>query len=165
MTIRTARPEDADQIAAFWNPLIEQTTITFTTEPKSPVAIAADIAAKADTGLPYLALEISGRVVGFATYAQFRGGPGYRHTMEHSIILAPEVRSAGYGRALMQAVAAHARQNKVHSLMAGISGENTQAVAFHKKCGFETVGTVPQAGWKFGRWINLILMQKLIGSH
>lgn len=162
MQVRAAGPEDADRIADIWNPLIRDTAVTFTGDEKSPVSVAADIAARMDQCLPFLVVEGAGEVLGFATFSQFRGGPGYARTMEHTIILAPEARGQGAGRLLMQTLEAKAVKVGVHSLIAGISAENPNAVAFHKHLGFEKVGHVPQAGWKFGRWMDLILLQKLL---
>ncbi|MEL7259399.1 MAG: GNAT family N-acetyltransferase [Pseudomonadota bacterium] len=79
-------------------------------------------------------------------------------------MLEPDARGHGTGRALMAALEDHAVAQRVGSLMAGISGENTEAVAFHLALGYEEVGRVAQAGFKFGRWIDLILLQKRL-SH
>ena len=98
MTIRPARAADAQAIAAIWNPMIRDTAITFTTAEKTEAGLQADIAAR--DGAFWVAGE-GGHVLGFATYAQFRGGPGYARTMEHTVILSPLAHGRGIGRALM----------------------------------------------------------------
>ncbi|MWD27012.1 GNAT family N-acetyltransferase [Aquicoccus sp. SCR17] len=159
MIIRPAAPADATPIAAFWNPMIRDSAVTFSTEERTPERIAEDIAAR---GPLFLVAEDGGRVLGFATCFQFRGGPGYRHTMEHTIILAPESWGRGAGRALMEGLAQAAREAGAHSLIAAISAENAPALAFHAALGFAQAGRLPEAGRKFGRWMDLVLMQKML---
>ncbi|MCF2871945.1 N-acetyltransferase family protein [Octadecabacter sp. G9-8] len=154
--IRDAVLADAADIAAFWNPQILGSVVTFNSIVKTAADVAAIIAARPC----FLVVEIDGAVVGFATYDQFRGGIGYQHTMEHTIILAPASQGQGAGQELMQAVMAHARAADVHSLWAGVSAENAGGVAFHEKLGFEHVAVLPEVGRKFGRWMDLVLMQK-----
>lgn len=159
MILRPAEPRDAVQIAAIWNDVIDTSAATFTTLHKTPEGLVADMAARG----PAFQVAVDGdRVLGLATYGQFRGGPGYAHTMEHSIQLAPEARGRGVGRALMVALEHVARTEGVHSLWAGVSGENPGGVAFHQALGFSEIARLPEVGFKFGRWMDLILMQKIL---
>ncbi|TCS65705.1 phosphinothricin acetyltransferase [Primorskyibacter sedentarius] len=159
MMIRPATPEDAAAIMRIWNPIIRDTAFTFTTELKTEAGIAADIAAR---GAAFQVCKRAGQVVGFATYSPFRGGPGYAHTKEHSIMLDAQAHGQGTGRALMAALEGQARAEGVHSLWAGISGENAAAVGFHAALGFAHVARLPEVGFKFGRWMDLVLMQKIL---
>ncbi len=159
MKIRPAQGDDAAEIAAIWNDVIDNTAFTFTTERKSPEQLTRDIAAR---GRAFQVATDGTRLLGFATYFQFRGGPGYAHTMEHSIQLRPDARGLGAGRALMAAIEAHARANGVHSMWAGVSGENPSGVAFHAALGYAHIATLPQVGRKFDRWMDLVLMQKIL---
>ena len=159
MIVRSANCKDAEAIAALVNPIIRDTAITFTTAEKDVDALREAISA-ADGA--YHVAELDGDVVGYATYFQFRGGPGYAHTMEHSIALKPEARGSGAGRALMSAIEAHAKARGTHSLIAGVSAENPAGVAFHAAVGFREIAVLPQVGRKFGRWMDLVLMQKLL---
>ena len=76
--------------------------------------------------------------------------------------MAANARGRGVGRMLMQALEDHARASGMHSMIAGVSGENPGGVAFHDRLGYAQVAVLPQVGWKFGRWLDLILMQKLL---
>lgn len=162
MIIRGASAADAAAIAALWNPVIRDTAATFTTALKTPEGLAQDIAQKQADGLGFLVAEEGGQMLGFATYFQFRGGPGYAHTMEHTIHLQGSARGRGVGRALMGALCDHARAGGVHSLWAGVSGENPAGVAFHRAIGFQQIARLPEVGYKFGRWMDLILLQKIL---
>lgn len=155
--IRRAAAADADAIATIWNHVIRETTQTFTTAEKDPAALAVQILDQ-----PCFVAERSGAVVGFVIYGQFRGGPGYAHTMEHSIHLEPGARGAGLGRALMDRAEAHARAAGVHSMIAGVAGENAGGAAFHAALGYAEIARLPEVGWKFGRWHDLVVMQKML---
>lgn len=160
--IRPAEARDAAAVAAIWNPVIRDTAITFTTLEKTPEGLAAAFAASAAEDRAFLLAEEGGAVLGFATYGPFRGGPGYARTMEHTVILGPQARGRGVGRALMAAVEAHARARSIHSLWGGVSAENPDAVAFHRAIGFAEVARLPEVGFKFGRWMDLVLVQKIL---
>jgi len=152
--IRDAQPTDAKAICDIWNPIIRDTTITFTTTPKAPADIADLISER-----PFFVLELNNQIAGFATYGPFRNGPGYLRTMEHSIMMAEGSRAKGQAAALMDRLKTHAKSKKVHSLIAGMAGQNAPAITFHAKHGFQHVAHIPQAGWKFDTWHDLILMQ------
>jgi L-amino acid N-acyltransferase YncA len=160
--IRAARPEDAAAIAALLNHWIANTAITFTPTPKTAEDIADQIAAKAAAGHGFFVAVEDGALLGQASYGQFRAGAGYATCMEHSISLAPGARGQGLGRALLQAVEDHARTGGAHQMIAGVSGENPEGRAFHDRMGYRLVATVPQAGFKFGRFMDLWLMQKFL---
>lgn len=161
MTIRLATKSDCMSIASIWNQVIRDTAITFNPNEKSVDDVAALIAEKEAGGYAvFVADEDNGIVQGFATYGQFRGGAGYRFTAEHTVVLAPEARGKGHGRGLMQAVEDHARERGIHTIFAGVSSDNPRGVAFHTALGYHTVAVLPEVGFKFGRWLDLTLMQK-----
>lgn len=158
--IRLARPDDAARIADIQNPVIRDTSITFNSQEKTAAEIAESI-----RDLPcFMVAEEDAVVIGFASYTPFRRGIGYAQTMEHSIVLAPEARGKRAGGALLAALEDHARAAGIGSMWAGVSGENPEAVAFHARLGYEEIATLPRVGFKFGRWMDLVLMRKWLGD-
>ena len=158
--IRAAKAEDAAQIRAFWNTEIRDTLITFNSVEKTESDLVAMIEEKASAGLGFLVAEVDGDILGFATYGQFRGGIGYKHTAEHTIVLAPDARGRGVGRSLMAAIEQHARDMGFHTMWAGVSAGNPDGVVFHERVGYEKVAVLPEVGRKFDQWLDLVLMQK-----
>jgi len=154
--IRAAMTTDAPGIAAIWNPVIRDTTITFSPVQKSE----AEIAALTTGPDPFLVWGEAGQILGFARYFPFRSGPGYLHTVEHTILLRPDCWGRGGGRVLMTALCNLARDHGKHSMFAGVCAENDAGRAFHIALGFVEVARLPEVGFKFGRWIDLVLMQK-----
>ena len=161
MLIRCATTADAAAIAALWNPYIRDTAVTFNWVEKSHDDVAQMIADRDRLGHATFVAQDAG-LLGFATYAQFRGGAGYATCMEHSIILAPQARGRGAGRGLIGAICAHAAAGGAHQMIAGVSAENPDGVAFHARLGFAEIARVSEAGVKFGRFIDLVLMQKFL---
>ncbi|WP_209425357.1 GNAT family N-acetyltransferase [Pararhodobacter sp. SW119] len=160
--IRPARREDADAIAGLWNPIIRDTDITFNPVEKTPLEVAALIAERHTADLAFLVAEQDCEILGFAGYAQFRGGQGYARTMEHSVNLVPGARGKGLGRALMRALEDHAIARSRRTLIGAITATNLASLDFHCRLGFAEVGRIAQAGWKFGRYHDLVFMQKLL---
>ena len=163
MQIRPARPDDAEAIAEVWNPFIRDTLVTFTDEQKSIDGLIATLRDKASAGHAFLVAEVDGAVQGFATFGPFRNGPGYRHSFEHTILLAPAGQGRGLGRALMVRLEDAARAAGGHVLMAGVSAANPAGVAFHAAIGFVETARLPEVGRKQGQWLDLVLMHKVLG--
>ncbi|MGJ8625739.1 MAG: GNAT family N-acetyltransferase [Sulfitobacter sp.] len=160
MKIRNAELADAAAIAELWNGMIRDTDATFTTQEKTVQGIAALITERPRA---FWVAE-SGTVQGFVTFGPFRSGPGYAATVEHTVILAKDAMGHGAGRALMKQAIAEAKAQKHHVMVAAISSANPGAVAFHTTLGFEQVALMPQVGRKGGKWLDLILMQKIISA-
>ena len=160
--IRPTLPQDLDPIRAFWNPMIRDTLVTFSSEEKSPQAMQDWFAARERAGHGTFTALIDGTPAGFASYAQFRGGNGYARSMEHTIILAPAAQGRGLGRALMAAIEDHARARGHHAMIGGVSGGNPAGRDFHLALGYLHCATVPQVGWKFGQFWDLWLLQKIL---
>lgn len=161
MIIRPAIVADAAQIAEIWNVMITETLATFTTELKTPKGMAERIAAHGNQSGSFVAAT-GAQISGFVTYGQFRAGPGYRHSMEHSIVLRQHGRQQGTGRALMAAAEAHAAECGHHTMIAGVSSANPDGVAFHAALGYAHVARIPEVGRKNGQWLDLVVMQKIL---
>ena len=160
MIIRAATLQDTPEIVAIWNDMIRNTLFTFTTEEKTDVGVSAMISDR--PGAFWVAQ--TDRIAGFVTYSQFRTGPGYRTSVEHSIVLGEGARGQGAGRALMDKALASAAEQGRHIMVAGISAANDGGVAFHQALGFQHVGRMPEIAHKDGQWLDLILMQKKLSS-
>lgn len=160
--IRAATVADTGGVLAIWNDAIRNTSATFNPVEKTAEAFAALLEDKAARDHPFFVGVEGKTVLGFATYGAFRNGLGYGRTMEHSILLAPQAQGKGLGRGLMEALFAHGRAHDIHSLWAGVSGENPDGKAFHARLGFEEIAVLPEVGFKFGRWMDLTLMRKAL---
>lgn len=158
--IRVATADDADAIIAIWNPVIRDSLATFNAIEKTPQDIHDMLTAKVEAGHAFVVAETNQGVVGFAHYGQFRGGIGYAHTAEHTIVLGDNARGQGIGAKLMRAIEDHARASGIHSLWAGVSSGNPAGVRFHERMGFIAIATLPEVGRKFDKWLDLVLMQK-----
>lgn len=160
--IRSATLKDAEEITKIWNFFIFKTTVTFNSEEKSAAMVREMIKSCEKDGRAFLLAEDLGRILGFCTYFQFRAGIGYAKTMEHTILTSSQAKGLGIGTALIDALCKHAKNAGVNSLWAGVSADNTSAVKFHERKGFHYIARLPNVGNKFGRWIDLILLQKTL---
>lgn len=159
--IRPAVAQDAQGIVELLNPILRGTTNSFTSILKTPDAIVASIAESDDNNWPFLVADY-GQIAGVAHYFQFRKGPGYARTMEHTIYVNPSAQGTGIGRSLINSLQTKAHARGITSLIGGISGENLNAIAFHAALGFVEVGRLPGVGFKFDRSLDLVLMQKTL---
>lgn len=162
LSLRDATPNDAAAIVAIWNPIILDTVITFNPVRRSITEIEEMIISRRTDGHAFLIAQDGADVMGFACYAQFRGGLGYARCMEHTINLAPAARGKGAGRTLLLALEQHAATAGHHVMVAAVTGSNAASVSFHEKLGYTTVGTMSQVGWKFDVFHDLVLMQKFL---
>jgi phosphinothricin acetyltransferase len=155
--IRPATAADAAAVATIWNHYIRSTIVTFNPTEKTTAEVA-DLLAQPHAA--FVATDAT-RIIGFARHFQFRGGAGYARAAEHTILLAPDApKGRGTGRALMQAILDDATTRGIGAMIAAVSGDNAEGRAFHAAMGFDTVGLIPAIGWKNGRWLDLVLMQK-----
>lgn len=163
--IRDATHSDLPAITAIYNALLETTTHEWTETLHSVAEREQWLTAKAATGRPALVAVVAGEVVGWATYGDFRDSerwPGYRFTVEHSIHVREDCWGRGIGRELINALVERARREGKHVMVAGIDSENTGSVRFHERLGFFEVGRLPEVGEKFGRRLDLVLMQRML---
>lgn len=162
VTVRPARPEDAEAIRLIRNHAIEHLTSTWTTTPMTEQAAAAWLENHLRRGSAFVA-EVSGTVAGYASYAQWRPAEGYRNTVEDSVYVREEHQGRGIGSALLGTVIEAARAAGHWIVVAGIESENEASIALHQRFGFEHVGTIRDAGQKFGRRLDLTLMRLPLG--
>lgn len=158
MTVRPAHSGDAEAMRAIRNHAIEHSTALWTRTPQSPAEGVAWLAAHLARGSALVA-EVEGEVAGFAVYGPWRDLDGFRHTVEDSVYVREGRQGLGIGSALLTALIASAREAGHHVMVAGIEAENTASLRLHERFGFRHAGTVPEVGTKFGRWLDLTLMQ------
>ena len=165
---RDATSDDIPAITALYNAWIPTRTGAWTEALETPADRAAWLARQARDGFPVLVADENGDVVGFTAYGHFRGEgkwPGYRLTAEHSIHVREDRWGRGIGRSLIEALVERARVAGIHVLVAAIDGEHHESMRFHERLGFVEVARMPETGTKFGRWLNLILMQRILDDR
>jgi L-amino acid N-acyltransferase YncA len=163
--IRPSQDADLPAITALYAHHVLHGTGTFETEPPSATDMAARRADVLAKGLPWLVAEVNGQLAGFAYGNWFKPRAAYRYSVEDSIYLAPEQQGRGLGRALMAELLARLEAAGVRRVMAVIGDSaNAASVGLHRALGFQPVGTVPACGWKFGRWLDIVLMQRALGA-
>lgn len=164
-TIRPSTDADLPAIAAIYAHHVLHGTGTFETTPPTEADMAARRADVLGKGLPWLVAEQDGRVLGYAYCQWFKPRPAYRFSAEDSIYLHPEAAGRGLGKQLLAALAAQAEAAGIRKLIAviGDSG-NAGSVGVHRALGFTPVGTIAACGWKFGRWLDIVLMEKVLGA-
>jgi L-amino acid N-acyltransferase YncA len=164
-TIRDSRDHDLPAITAIYGHHVLHGTGTFETTPPTEADMAARRADVLGKGLPYLVLEDGGQVLGFAYCQWFKPRPAYRFSAEDSIYLHPRAAGRGLGRALLQELTARAQACGIRKLIAviGDSG-NAASIGVHRAAGFTPAGTISSCGWKFERWLDIVLMEKSLGA-
>ena len=158
MRIRPASSTDAPAIAALLNALLDTTTIEWTDTPHT----AHDLLAWLDQHEVVLVAEDGGELLGVAAFGWFRDAverPGYRFTVENTIHVRQDRWGAGVGQGLMDALITAARDRGKHTMVAAVDGENEASIRFHERLGFVEVARMPEVGAKFGRWLDLVLLQ------
>ena len=165
--IRDARDDDVAAITELQNALLATTPIEWTDAEHTVEGRAAWLAARRVAGDAVLVAEAGSEVVGFAAYADFRDTtkwPGYRLTVEHTIHVARSHWGTGVGGRLMEALTERAVAAGKHVIVAAIDAENDGSIRFHERLGFVEVARMPEVGTRFGRWLTLVMLQRIIGS-
>ena len=165
MNIRDAKVEDLTAINDIYNQGMETRTTVWTERRHSIEDRQVWLQEKHDDAWPVLVADVEGEVAGVGTYGDFRDSKvreGYRFTVEHSVHVAESAQGRGVGRALVLALVDRARAAGLHAMVGAIDGDNPESVAFHEKLGFVEVGRLPEIGSKFGRWLDLVLVQKML---
>ena len=165
ITIRPARPEDIPHITAIYAHAVEHGTASFEIEPPSEPEMAARRTALVEGGFPYLVADAGGQVAGYAYAGPYRPRIAYRYTVEDSVYIHPSAHGRGIGRLLLSELIAQAQARGFRQMVAVI-GDSAQlpSIALHRSLGFTLVGTLANVGFKHGRWLDTVLMQRALGA-
>ncbi len=146
------------------NEAIAHSTALYEYRARTPQSMAAWFAEKDAGRFPVIGAEEDGVLLGFATYGTFRARAAYKYTVEHSVYVHKDHRGRGIGSALTRELIAVAREQQYHVLVGGIDIANTTSVAMHERLGFVHAGTIHQAAYKFGRWLDLGFYQLILDT-
>jgi phosphinothricin acetyltransferase len=161
MRIEDATDDDLPAVVAIYNDVIRTSTAIYRDEPATLDERRAWNEARKTNGYPLLVARTGdAAVAGFATFGDFRPWPGYRFTIEHSVHVADGLRGRGLGTALMQALIVRGTALGKHVMVAGIDADNDGSIRMHERLGFRQTAHLPEVGWEFGRWLDLVLMQR-----
>ena len=161
MHLRLATLDDAEAIRSIYNLEVAESTVTFDLVPRTLEDQQAWQASRSGAHAVLVA-EVKGEVAGFGSLSKWRDRPAYSTTVEDSIYIHREHRGQGVGRALLEELVATATKHGFHACMARIVGGHDASIALHERCGFEIVGVEKEVGRKFGRWLDVVLMERML---
>lgn len=165
MLIRDAAPADVPAITAIYAHHVLVGTGTFEEQPPPEADMAARIARVQAAGWAWLVAEVEGTVIGYAYFNQFRDRSAYRFCAENSIYVRDDVRGQGVGKALVEVLLARATDCGFRQMLAVIGdSENVGSIGLHVSLGFRQAGILKAAGLKFGRWVDVVFMQRALGE-
>ena len=162
LTIRLAERRDAAALRDIYNIEVATATVTFDLVPRTLDEQVAWIDEHAGGHPAIVAVDAAGVVVGFGSLSPYRDRPAYSTTVEDSVYVHREHRGHGIGRALLTELVRLGRDHGFHSVIARIVGGHETSIALHQACGFEQVGTEREVGRKFNRWLDVVLMQRML---
>ena len=160
--VRLATREDAEAIRTIYNREVTGSTVTFDLVPRSLEDQRAWLDAHAGAHPAVVAVDEDGEVAGFGSLSPYRSRPAYSTTVEDSVYVRHDHRGTGVGRLVLAELVRLAGVHGFHSVMARIVGGHEASIALHTSCGFELVGVEREVGRKFGKWLDVALMQKLL---
>ena len=165
IAIRTVRPADIPAITAIYADAVEYGTATFEIEPPDAAEMARRQQMLSAEGFPYLVAERGGAIAGYAYAGPYRARPAYRWSVEDSIYIAPQFHRQGIGNVLLARLVDEAARRGFRQMIA-IIGDSAQlpSIAVHARAGFADIGTLRSVGFKHGRWLDTVLMQRPLGS-
>ncbi len=164
MQIRDATEADLPGLLEIYNDVIATSTAIYSDQAVTLQDRREWWRARTSLGYPVLIAADDSGVVGFATFGDFRTWPGYRHTVEHSVHVRASSRGAGHGQKLVRALFPRARALDKHVMIAGVDAANAASIRFHERLGFERCGHLREVGFKFGRWLDLVFLQRFVGT-
>lgn len=161
-TIRAAERSDLAQILAIYNEVIRNSTAVYSAVEFTEARGEQWLAAKAEQGFPFIVALDAAEVVGFGTFGEFRAWPCYQNTVEHSLHVRADRRGRGIGRAVLIALIERAKGMHKHVMIAGIDADNAPSIGLHQSLGFTPAGRFHEVGFKFGRWLDLVFLERLL---
>ncbi len=164
MRIRDARDTDLPEILAIHNDAVLTTTAIWNSTPVDLADRQAWLDARRAAGYPVLVAERDGRVAGYASFGDWRAWEGYRFTVENSIYIRADQRGHGVGSALLAPLVEVATALGKHVMVAGIEAGNEASLRLHRRHGFEMAGHFREVGEKFGRWLDLVFLQRSLAN-
>jgi L-amino acid N-acyltransferase YncA len=163
--IRPAIAADLSAITEIYDHAVRYGTATFELNPPDLAEMTRRFDAVIDGGFPYLVAVLEGQVVGYAYAAAYRPRPAYRFTVENSVYLQPAIHRRGIGMQLLQRLIAECEARGYRQMIAVIGDSaNTGSIGVHARTGFQMIGTHPHVGFKFGRWLDTVMMQRALGD-
>jgi phosphinothricin acetyltransferase len=160
--VRAATEADLPAILAIYNDAVLNTTAIWNDTPADLANRRAWFEARQALSYPVLVGEIGGSVAGYASFGDFRPFEGYRYTVEHSVYVAEAARGRGLATRLVERLIEEARRLDKHVIIGGIAADNIASLALHKRLGFIECARMPEVGRKFGRWLDLVFVQKIL---
>jgi phosphinothricin acetyltransferase len=160
--IRPAEASDAEALMAIYNPVVETSTATFDLVPRTLDQQLDWLADRSGARIVLVAEADDGAVAGYAAISPYRERAAYATTVEDSVYVHPDHQGRGVGRLLLEAMVETARAHGFHAMMARIVADHEASIALHSVCGFEIVGHEREVGRKFGRWLDVTLMERLL---
>ena len=161
LAVRLARIEDAEAVRVIYNLEVTTTTVTFDLVPRSLDDQRAWLAAHAGAH-PAMVAVVGNEVVGFGSLSPYRDRPAYATTVEDSVYVHRDWRGKGLGRRLLEELVRLAGDHGFHTVVARIVGDHEASIGLHKACGFTLVGTEREVGRKFGRWLDVVELQRML---
>jgi L-amino acid N-acyltransferase len=155
-----ASRQDLPGILAIYNEVIRNSTAVYSEVEFTPDRGEAWFDAKAEQGFPFIVARDGLDVVGFGTFGDFRAWPCYRYSVEHTVHVRPDHRGQGVGRALVLELIRRAKMMRKHVMVAGIDADNKVSIGLHESLGFSVVGHFHEVGFKFGRWLDLVFLER-----
>jgi phosphinothricin acetyltransferase len=165
LEIRPTAAADLPSITGIYEHAVRFGTATFEIDPPDLAEMTRRFDTLMDGGFPYVVAALEGRVVGYAYAGAYRPRPAYRFTVENSVYLQPTIQRRGIGLQLLQRLIGECEARGFRQMIAVIGDSaNAASVGVHLRCGFEMIGTHPNVGFKFGRWLDTVMMQRSLGE-
>jgi L-amino acid N-acyltransferase YncA len=165
LEIRPTVAADLPAITEIYEHAVRYGTATFELIPPDLTEMTRRFGVLMDGGFPYLVAALEGRVVGYAYAGAYRPRPAYRFTVENSVYLQPAIHRRGIGLQLLQRLITESEQRGYRQMIAVVGDSaNAGSIGVHTKCGFQMIGTHSDVGFKFGRWLDTVMMQRALGE-